>query len=160
MTELINPRAEGLRETPPILLATRSSMDTQRTGAQNALTALLPTLDLGIDAHSTDRCPSRNGPGLRARQGDGAAAVRRVDAGRLASNVLALGATLRDDQRVPAEPVELMALKVLEIHGVGPAAAIILAAYPHHGWVRLEAALVALRYQPDPGMLRHINRSA
>lgn len=51
-TELVSPRAEGLREALRILLAARRSMDTQRTGARNALTALLRTLDLGIEARS------------------------------------------------------------------------------------------------------------
>ena len=42
-TELVSPRAEGLREALRILLAARRSM--ARTGARNALTALLRTLD-------------------------------------------------------------------------------------------------------------------
>ncbi|GAA5189654.1 IS110 family transposase [Arthrobacter gyeryongensis] len=146
-TELISPRAEGLREALRILLAARRSMDTQRTSARNALTALLRTLDLGIDARSPlTAAQVTTVQGWRARQGDGAAAaVARAEARRLASAVITLGAELEDNQRALAEHAELMAPGVLDIRGVGPVtAAIILAAYSHHGRVRSEAAFAAL----------------
>jgi transposase len=122
-------------------------MDTQRTGARNALTALLRTLDLGIDARSPlPLAPIVTVQGWRARQGDGAAAaVARAEARRLASIVITLGTELEDNQRALAEHVELMAPGILDIHGVGPVtAAIILAAYSHHGRVRSEAELQTL----------------
>jgi hypothetical protein len=75
-TELVSPRAEGLREALRILLAARRSTDTQRTGARNALTALLRTPDLGIDARSPlTAAQITTVQGWRARQGDGAAAA-------------------------------------------------------------------------------------
>jgi transposase len=128
-TELVSPRAEGLREALRILLAARRPMDTQRT------------LDLGIDARSP-LTPAQVMTvwGWRARHGDGAAAAgARAEARRLASTVIALGAELEDNQRALAEHVDRMAPGILDIHGVGPVtAAIILAAYSHHGRVRSE----------------------
>ena len=108
-TELVSPRAEGLREALRILLAARRSMDTQRTGARNALTALLRTLDLGIDARSPlTAAQVTTVQGWRARQGDGAAAaVARAEARRLASAVITLGTELQDNQRALAEHVQL-----------------------------------------------------
>ncbi|MGY3320797.1 IS110 family RNA-guided transposase [Arthrobacter sp. TE12232] len=146
-TELVNPRAEGLWEALRILLAARRSMDTQRTGARNALTALLRTLDLGIDARSPlTGAQVATVQGWRARQGDGAAAtVARAEARRLASAVIALGTELEANHLALAEHVQLMAPGILDIRGVGPVtAAIILAAYSHHGRVRSEAAFAAL----------------
>ncbi|MET3946327.1 transposase [Arthrobacter sp. UYCu512] len=146
-TELISQRAEGLREALRILLAARRSMDTQRTGARNALTALLRTLDLGIDARSPlTAAQVATVQGWRARQCEGAAAtVARAEARRLASAVIALGTELEANRLALAEYVQLMAPGVLDIRGVGPVtAAIILAAYSHHGRVRSEAAFAAL----------------
>ena len=145
--ELISPRAEGLREALRILLAARRSMDTQRTGARNALTALLRTLDLGIDARSPltpDQITTVQG--WRPRHSDGpAAVVARAEARRLAAAVITLGAELEANQKALAEHVDRMAPGVLAIHGVGPVtAAIILAAYSHHGRARSEAAFAAL----------------
>lgn len=110
-TELVSPRAEGLREALRILLAARRSMDTQRTGARNALTALLRAIDLGIDARSPlTAAQVTMVQGWRARQGDGAAAaVARADARHLASAVITLGTELEDNQRALAEHVQLMA---------------------------------------------------
>jgi transposase len=122
-------------------------MDTQRTGARNALTALLRTLDLGIDARSPlTAAQVRTVHGWWARQGDGAvAAVARAEARRLASAVVTLGAGPGDNQRALAEHVQLMATGILDISGVGAVtAAIILAAYSHHGRVRSEGAFAVL----------------
>lgn len=161
-TELVSPRAEGLREALRILLAARRSMDTQRTGARNALTALLRTLDPGIDARSPlTAAQVATVQGWRARHGDGAAAAAaRAEARRLASAVIALGTELEDNQRALAEHVELMAPGILDIHGVGPVtAAIILAAYSHHGRVRSEAAFAALAgASPIPASSGNTNR--
>ncbi|AOT02272.1 IS110 family transposase [Arthrobacter sp. U41] len=161
-TKLVSPRAEGFREALRILLAARRSMDTQRTGARNALTALVRTLDLGIDACSPlTAAQIATVQGWRARQGDGAAAaVARAEARRLASAFIALGTELEDNQRALAEHVELMAPEILDIHGVGPVtAAIILAAYSHHGRVRSEAAFAALAgASPIPASSGNTNR--
>jgi transposase len=68
--------------------------------------------------------------------------------------------TRLDNQRALAEHVELMAPGVLDIHGVGPVtAAIILAAYSHHGRVRSEAAFAALAgASPIPASSGNTNR--
>ena len=44
------PRGTGTRAVLRVLLASRSLLDQQRTASRNALTALLRTIDLGIDA--------------------------------------------------------------------------------------------------------------
>lgn len=148
--ELVSPRGGGLREALRILQAARRSMDTQRTRARNALTALVRTLDLGIDARSPlTAAQIATVQGWRARQGDGAAAA-----------VIALGTELEDNQRALAEHVGLMAPGILDIHGVGPVtAAIILAAYSQHGRVRSEAAFAALAgASPIPASSGNTNR--
>lgn len=74
-------------------------MDTQRTGARNALTALLRTFDLGIDARSPlTAAQVATVQGRRARRGDGAAdTVARAEARRLASAMIALGPELEEN---------------------------------------------------------------
>lgn len=68
-----------------------------------------------------------------------------AQARRLASAVIALGTELEDNPRALAEYVDLMPPGILDIHGAGQvSAAIILAAYSHHGRVRSEAAFAAL----------------
>lgn len=135
-TELISPRAEGLREALRILLAARRSMDTQRTCGRNALTAVLRTITLGIDTRSP------------------------LTPAQVATAVIALGAQLDANQRALAEHVGRMAPGILDIHGVGPvSAAIILAAYSHHGRVRSEAAFAALAgASPIPASPGNTNR--
>ncbi|MBB6407145.1 transposase [Arthrobacter sp. AZCC_0090] len=137
-------------------------MDTRRTDARNALTALLRTLDLGIDARSPlTAAQVTTVQGWRARPGDGAAAaVARAEARRLASAVITLGTELEDNQRALAEHVQLMAPGILDISGVGPVtAAIILASYSHHGRVRSEAAFAALAgASPIPASSGNTNR--
>jgi hypothetical protein len=71
-------------------------MDTQRKSTRNAVTALLRTLDLGIDARSPLTAAGvATVQGWRARRGGGAAAaVAQAEARRLASAVITLGAEL------------------------------------------------------------------
>jgi transposase len=47
---LISPRADGVRAAIRVLLAARKSIDGRRTADRNALTMLLRTYDLGVDA--------------------------------------------------------------------------------------------------------------
>lgn len=54
---LIQPRRDGTLAALRVLLAARQSLDSRRTADRNALTALLRSIDLGIDARKalTDR---------------------------------------------------------------------------------------------------------
>jgi transposase len=47
---LISPRADGVRAAIRVLLAARKSIDGRRTADRSALTMLLRTYDLGVDA--------------------------------------------------------------------------------------------------------------
>jgi transposase len=72
-------------------------------------------------------------------------AVARNEARRLAREVLASTASLKENKALLAELVEQLAPGLQSEPGVGPVtAALILAAYSHHGRVRSEAAFAAL----------------
>lgn len=57
LTDLLLPRAEGVRSAISVLLASRQRVDHQRTMNRNALNALVREIDLGLDTRKalTDR---------------------------------------------------------------------------------------------------------
>jgi DNA polymerase III psi subunit len=68
---LAAPRADGIRSALRVLLVARRAIDTRRTADRNMLTALLRSLDLGIDARKplTD-AQVRRVAAWRARRGE------------------------------------------------------------------------------------------
>ena len=122
-------------------------MAEERTRDINALTALLRTHDLGIDArrrltntqiHQVGCWRSRNEPLVQA--------TARTEAMRLARRVTALDAELAGNL---VELTELLQVSqgaaLLAQPGFGPVAtAICLMAWSHHGRIRSEAAFAAL----------------
>ncbi|TIH30466.1 transposase [Subtercola vilae] len=122
-------------------------MDTRRTADRNALTALLRSFDLGIDARKavTD-AQIRAIAAWRTRSTDDTAdATIRDEARQLATSVLDLGRQLRTNRAGLSKHVEELAPGLLEVFGLGPVtAAAILAAYSHKGRVHSEAAFAAL----------------
>lgn len=143
------PRQTGQRAALRVLLASRSIMDQQRTANRNALTALLRSVDLGIDARKplTDtqvRIISAWRVG-RADQTVDALVIGRREARRLALAVLEQTNLLRDNHRELQLLAEELAPGLQDQPGIGPVtAAIIVCAYSHHGRVRSEAAFAAL----------------
>jgi transposase len=146
--ELARPRRAGQRAALRVLLASRSIIDQQRTANRNALTALLRSVDLGIDARKplTDAqvrsiAAWRIG---RSAPPDPTAIARR-EARRLAVAVIEHGALLKQNHRELNQLAEALAPGLQDRPGIGPVtAAIIICAYSHHGRIRSEAAFAAL----------------
>ena len=147
-TETRHPRRDdGPGAALRVLLTAREQMTKARTAAINALTAVLRTRDLGIDA--------RRRPGAetvskiarwRPRGEPVAPAAARAEAVRLARQIEALDGQLRaSHERIRAMVKASPAAGLLDITGVGPiTAAVALTAWSHPGRVRSEAAFAAL----------------
>jgi transposase len=128
-------------------LAARRRLDTARTINRNALNALVRTTGLGLDARRalTD-AQIELVASWRPRAADPLqVAVARNEARRLAREVLASTASLKENKALLGELVEQLAPGLQSEAGVRPVtAALVLAAYSHHGRVRSEAAFAAL----------------
>jgi len=145
---LARPRDPGTRTALRILLASRSLIDQQRTANRNALTALVRSIDLGIDA----RRPLTNTQ-VRAIAawrpnrsiGPDTTIIARSEAQRLAETIMDQTSLLTDNHRQLGTVANELAPGLQDQPGLGPVtAAIIICAYSHHGRVRSEAAFAAL----------------
>jgi transposase len=142
-----------------VLLASRSIIDQQRTANRNALTALLRTIDLDVDARNplTDaqvRAIAAWRPGRRAAVTDPLTVARR-EARRLAVAVLEQSTLLKQNHRELHQLANALVPGLQDQPGIGPVtAAIIIWAYSHHGRVRSEAAFAARRHRSDPSIVR------
>jgi transposase len=155
-------------------VSARDHMGTERTKTINTLTALIRSVDLGVDARKAlTSAQITTIAGWRARDENLAVAACRREAIRLASPILTLGRDLAANmaelrQFTAAEVPELLVLS-----GVGPVVAgTILLARSHPGRVRSEAAFAALagtspvpassgntiRYRLNRGGDRQLNR--
>lgn len=145
---LARPRQSGPRTALRVLLASRSIMDQQRTANRNALTALLRSVDLSVDARKplTDAqiraiAAWRTSPTASVD----AVAIARREARRLAVTVLEQTELLKTNYRQLRQLTEQLAPGLQDVPGLGPVtAAIIVCAYSHRGRVRSEAAFAAL----------------
>lgn len=138
---------EGVRAALRVLVAAREQMTVERTAKVNALTALLRSVDLGIDARkplSDTRITEVSH--WRARDEALAAATARAEAVRLAKRITVLDGELKDNQTRTTELLEASpAAPLLEETGIGPVtAAVVYTAWSHLGRVRSEAAFAAL----------------
>lgn len=145
---LRHPRADdGARHAMRVLVAARDQMAVEKTMNINALTALLRTNDLGIDARQpltmeqigqVSRWQHRTEPlGI---------ATARDEAVRLARRIRDLQQSLTGNHaRLTELIVASPAAPLLEETGVGAyTAAVIISAWSHLGRVRNEAAFAAL----------------
>lgn len=174
LDQLCWPRAGGIRTAIRVLVSARDQMGTERTKIINALTALVRSVDLGVDARKAlTSAQITTIAGWRTRDEDPATAACRREAIRLASRIHALG---RDMATNMAELRQFTAAEVpelLDLPGVGPVVAgTILLAWSHPGRVRSEAAFAALagtspipassgntiRYRLNRGGDRQLNR--
>ncbi|WP_040833457.1 IS110 family transposase [Nocardia brevicatena] len=163
--QLTKPRRSGRREALRILLASRSILDQQRTANRNALTALLRTIDLGVDARkSLTNEQIRAVAAWRIARADttvaDARAIARREARRLATAILDHTAQLEQNHRELRELSDQSAPGLQDLPGVGPVtAAIIVSAYSHRGRIRSEAAFAALGgVAPIPASSGNTNR--
>ncbi len=145
---LREPRQDaGVRAALRVLIGAREMLNTERTRSINALTALLRTVDLGVDARASLSTAQFALIGSwRTRQEDLATATARREAIRLARRITAC------DDELAANRGEITALVaasdeavLLDEPGIGAInAAVIIAAWSHPGRVRSEAAFAVL----------------
>lgn len=148
VTELRHPRSdEGLRAALRVLVAARDHMSTERTGTINALTGLVRSTDLGVDARRplTTRQVVEISK-WRGRSEDLGLATARAEAVRLAKRVIALDEELGGNQTQISELIGASpAAGLLDTTGIGAVtAAVVLATWSHPGRVRSEAAFACL----------------
>lgn len=147
VNEWRTPRADGIRNALRILVVARESMTRERTATINALTALVRTEELGIDARKPlTTAQLRQICSWRARRGETVdVAVARAEATRLARRAIDLQEQAASNSRHALELVKTVAPELLEMPGVGPVtAAIVIVSWSHPGRVRSEAAFAAL----------------
>jgi transposase len=174
LDQLCWPRAGGTRTAIRVLVSARDQMSTERTKTINTLTALVRSVDLGVDARKAlTSTQITTIAGWRTRDEDPATAACRREAIRLASRIRTLGrdlaANMAELRRFTAAEVP----ELLNLPGVGPVVAgTILLAWSHPGRVRSEAAFAALagtspipassgntiRYRLNRGGDRKLNR--
>jgi transposase len=145
-SQLRRPRQGGDRTILRVLSAARDQMTGERTRTVNALTALLRTVDLGIDARrALPAAVIATIAGWRTTTSVTTRAVCRGEAIRLARRVRTLDAELAANHAALTVAVDAQAPELLEVRGVGPVvAAVVLQAWSHPGRVRSEAAFAAL----------------
>lgn len=144
--QLRRPRADGPRQALRVLVVAREQMSTERTRTVNALTALVRTIDLGVDARKPlSRSQITTIAGWRSRDETPSIAVCRGEAIRLAKRIHALDGELIDNRVALAAATTEQGPELLGLRGVGPVvAATILLAWSHPGRVRSEAAFASL----------------
>lgn len=148
LDRLRTPRKDdGLRAALRVLVSARDQMTTERTAAINALTALLRSFALGMDA----RRPLSGAQVAavakwRVRSEDIALAIARAEAIRLAKRVINLDAEVAGNTVTTTQLIQQSHAKVLLAKvGVGPVtAAVVMAAWSHEGRLRDEAAFASL----------------
>lgn len=147
ITNLLQPRDEGARAALSLLSASRARIDAHRTANRNALSALLRTYDLGIDA-SRPLSVRQIKQVSRWREHEADTIDQkfaRDEAKFLATSIMAADQMLKANSRAMSELDEQLAPELPQVFCLGPVTTVwILMAYSHHGCVRSEAAFAAL----------------
>lgn len=138
--------SHGSRVALRALVVARDQMTGERTRTINALTALLRTIDLGVDARkplTTHQISVITG--WRERDEDLARRTCRAEAVRLARRIKTLDSDLITNRAGITNLVSAAAPELLTLPGVGAiVAAAVLVAWSHPGRLRSEAAMAAL----------------
>jgi transposase len=145
--QLRRPRQAGDRTILRVLTTARDHMAGERTRTVNALTALLRTVDLGVDARRA--LPAATITTIASWRTTSAPTttrqICRSEAIRLARRIRALDAELVANHTALNAAVTAQAPQLLEVRGVGPVvAATVLQAWSHPGRLHSEAAFAAL----------------
>ena len=129
-----------------VLVVSRDAMSGERTRAVNALTALVRTIDLGVDARTSLTAAQITAiAGWRTRAEDVSTRTCRHEAVRLAQRIRTLDGDLASNRAAITKLIEQDTPQLLELTGVGAiVAATVLVAWSHPGRVRSEAALASL----------------
>jgi transposase len=167
--------SSGARVALRVLVVARDQMTGERTRAINTLTALLRTVDLGVDARKPlTAAQLTTVAGWRDREETLARRTCRAEAVRLARRIKVLGADLATNKRGISDLITDIAPELLDLPGIGPVvAAAVLIAWSHPGRVRSEAAMASLagtcpipassgntvRYRLNRGGDRRLNRA-
>lgn len=145
---LRNPRQDtGIPAALRVLVDARDRISLERTRAINPLTALVRTVDLGIDAR---RAVNKKQYALiaawRHRQEDLASATARREALRLAKGVRSCDMELSANRdEITSLVASSQGAVLLQASGIGTiSAAVIITAWSHPGRVRPEASFAAL----------------
>lgn len=143
VVSLLQPRsAAGIRASLATLLGARRRVDTYRTVQRNALTALVRTTNLGIDARRalSDRQITQIASWRTRPSDDQTRTIARAEAIYLAKSVRVLKTDLQDNAAQLAVLVDDLTPGLLDEPGYGPiTCATILVAYSHHGRFTSEA---------------------
>ncbi len=146
--QLRHPRKDdGVRAALRVLVAARDMMTTERTSAVNALTALLRSTSLGIDARKKlSATQIAEVTKWRARTEDIARAAARAEAIRLVKRITAFDKEITDNTTTTTDLIKQSpARDLLEKTGIGPVtAAVVMTAWSHEGRLRDEAAFASL----------------
>ena len=140
-------QADGPRQGLRILVKARESMTGEKTRTINALTALLRTHDLGMDARrKLSVVKIQTVAKWRLRNESVALTEARREAIRLAKRVVDLDVEISDyAMRIEALVKDSPGAVLLAEPGIGPiSAAVFYLAWSHHGRVRSEAAFAKL----------------
>lgn len=139
-------RAGQVQAALAVLSAARDQLNADRLRCINALTALVRSHDLGLDARRALTAPQVAViAGWRRREEGLGQATARAEAVRLAKRVIDLDAELAHNRDQITEIVAQQAPELLVLPGVGPVtAAVILTVWSHPGRVRTEAAFAQI----------------
>ncbi|MGP9846301.1 transposase [Brachybacterium sp. 107] len=146
LTTLRDRRAGDLQSALQVLTGARDQQNADRLRCINALTALVRTHDLGIDARR-----AMTGTQIamivswRRRKETLGAATARAEATRLAKRITMLESDLAENREQITRIVETTAPELLDLPGVGAVtAAVILTVWSHPGRIRNEAAFAMI----------------
>jgi transposase len=145
--KLIAPRNGTQRKCLRVLLASRRNIVAQQTASKNTLIALLRSCELGVDVRRALVWKQYHEVSLwKARTGDDQEqTITRLEAKRLAANVLNASSLLEQNEIQLTGLVQTLAPGLLDKPGVGPVtAAQALCSYSHKGRIRSAAAFAAL----------------
>ena len=149
LDKLILPKTQGMRKVFRILLAARRNMTVQKVMDENALIALLRTNNLDVSPVSELALTSLQSISQWETRPDNDMAleisVARMEAKRLAQNILLRQATSKQNEQQLHQAVKMFAPSLLDFPGVGPmTSAQILCAYSHKGRIRSANAFACL----------------
>jgi transposase len=129
-----------------VLTVARDQLNADRLRCINALTALVRSHDLGMDARrALTRSQITTIAGWRRREESLGVATARAEAVRLAERILDLDGELADNRDQITTIVTAEAPELLALPGVGAiTAAVILTVWSHPGRIRSEAAFASI----------------
>ena len=138
-------RAGEVHTAPRVLTVARDHLNTERTRCINAMTALVRSHDLGVDAR-TSLTPQQIATiaNWRRREEPFGIATAPAEAVRLAKRARATDEESADNRASISALVAVQAPELLDLHGVAITAAVILTVWSHPRRIRSEAAFAQI----------------